>query len=127
MSMIKNKILTSPAVAKKRGSEEEERAQDQKIESAMADRTRKFQAAEPVRPDHKFPTPQEAVEHFRHARDANIHWVETTTADLRDHAAPHPALGNLDAYQWLLAMSGHTLRHTEQINEIKRDPKYPKQ
>ena len=126
ISTIKNKILTSPAVPEKRPSPEEARAKDQKVESTLADRSHKYQAPQPIRPDHKFASPEEAVEHFRHARDANIRWVETTTADLRDHVAPYPSLGNLDAYQWLLVMSGHTIRHTEQIKEIKANPNFPR-
>jgi len=32
----------------------------------------------------------------------------------------------MDAYQYLVLMSGHTRRHTAQWNEVKQDPKYPK-
>jgi len=35
-------------------------------------------------------------------------------------------MGMLDAYQWILLLSGHTERHTLQILEVKADPKYPK-
>jgi uncharacterized damage-inducible protein DinB len=121
-SMIKDKILASPAPAGK----QTDRTKDERIEAVLTDRSHKAQAPEPLRPSHKFATPQDAVEHFRKARDANIKWIETTNADLRDHFAESRPLGDLDAYQWVLYMSAHTMRHTEQINEVKESPQYPK-
>lgn len=38
---------------------------------------------------------------------------------------PHPALGPINAYQWLLVMGGHESRHRNQINRIKEDANYP--
>jgi hypothetical protein len=32
----------------------------------------------------------------------------------------------LDAYRWVLLMSAHTERHTNQIKEVKADPNFPK-
>ncbi len=122
MSMIKDKILASPAPAAKKT----DRTKDERIEAVLTDRSHKAQAPEPLRPSHKFASPQDAVDHFRKARDANIKWIETTNADLRDHLAESRPLGDLDAYQWVLYMSAHTMRHTEQINEVKESPNYPK-
>ena len=122
MSMIKDKILTSPAQDGKKSDP----AKDAQIEPVLTDRSKKAQAPEPLQPSHKFATPQDAVEHFRKSRDANIRWIETTTAGLRDHLAESRALGDLDAYQWVLYMSAHTERHTAQINEVKESPNYPK-
>lgn len=31
---------------------------------------------------------------------------------------PHPRLGTLNAYQWLLFLAGHEARHTDQIREV---------
>jgi hypothetical protein len=45
---------------------------------------------------------------------------------LRAHSAPHPAFQTLDAYQWILFMAAHSDRHTQQINEVKAQPRYPK-
>jgi glutamate formiminotransferase len=45
--------------------------------------------------------------------------------DLRTHVGDHPAFGALDAYGWVLFLSGHTERHTLQIEEIKADPAFP--
>ena len=40
---------------------------------------------------------------------------------------PHPVLGPLDAYQWILRISAHSESHTKQIEEVKADPSFPKE
>jgi DinB family protein len=70
-------------------------------------------------------TPGEALEIFvatrRHVAEA-LH----DTAELRRHTVPHPALGPLDGYEWVLAAAAHSLRHTGQIQEVKADPHFPR-
>ncbi len=39
---------------------------------------------------------------------------------------PHPLLGELHLYQWLLFVGQHEKRHTAQIEEIKSNPNFPK-
>jgi len=46
--------------------------------------------------------------------------------DLRERAAMHPFGQEVDAQGWFLFLSGHTLRHTAQILEVKADPGFPK-
>jgi hypothetical protein len=105
---------------------EQARQKDQQILTMVPDRSQKFQAPEPLQPQRKFATLQEAADYFRKSRDANITYVKTTEDDLRAHSAPHPALGKMDAYQWFLLISSHSERHTRQIEEVKADPNYPK-
>lgn len=126
ISQVARKALESPAEPDKAVTNNANHESDQKLLDAVADRSTKHSAPETLQPKHKFATPQEAVEHFREARDANIRYIETTSDDLRVHFAANPAVGSLDAYQWFLMMSAHTERHTAQINEVKADPKFPK-
>jgi hypothetical protein len=49
-----------------------------------------------------------------------------TTPDLRAHVADSPIGQPLDAYEWLLFIAAHSKRHTEQIQEVKADPNFPK-
>jgi len=51
--------------------------------------------------------------------------VKTTTDDLHGHAGPHPVFKMLDGYQWVLLLSGHSARHTAQIEEVKTNAGYP--
>jgi hypothetical protein len=117
--------LKSPAAPDKRIPAGEARAKDERLLAIMVDRSRKAEAPEPIRPTHRFATAQEAVDHFRQSRDNNIDFVEKTQADLRGHFAPHPLLGSLDLYQWLLLISAHSERHTKQILEVKASSGFP--
>jgi hypothetical protein len=46
--------------------------------------------------------------------------------DLYQLTYPHPLLGNLHLYQWLIISGRHEARHTAQINRIKSEPNFPK-
>ena len=102
------------------------KGKDQMLAKMVPDRSTKFQAPEPIQPKKLSSNPQEYIDQFRTARDAHIAWIEKTDASLRDKVMPHPAAGPLDAYQWILLISGHTHRHTLQIIEVKADPNFPK-
>ncbi len=121
--MVRNQIMKSPADPSKR---EEVKGKDEQVIKIIPDRSAKFKAPEVIVPKHKWSNPADIVAHFKESRDHNIDYIEKTQDDLRDHFAKHPAAGMLDAYQWILLMSAHTERHTEQINEVKADPKFPK-
>jgi hypothetical protein len=60
-------------------------------------------------------------------RAATLAFVNSTQLDLRDHFVDHPVIKTLDPYQWMLLISGHVPRHTEQVLEVKADPNFPKQ
>jgi uncharacterized damage-inducible protein DinB len=45
--------------------------------------------------------------------------------DLTAISYPHPLLGPLDFYQWLLIAGLHEARHRKQIDRIKADPSFP--
>jgi hypothetical protein len=53
-------------------------------------------------------------------------FAEATEADLRSHFFPHPFLGDLDCYQWLLFLGLHCERHVRQLEEVKEDPRFPR-
>ena len=120
------KNLAAPATPDKRIPADKLHAKDERIIAMVSDRSHKVQAPEPVQPAHRFKTLQDAVDHFRAVRSANIQYVETTDADLRDHFAPHPFLGPLDLYQWFLFVSAHSERHTKQLLEVKADAGFPR-
>jgi hypothetical protein len=126
MSGAAKATLKSPAESEKAVRGDAAREGDQKLLDAVVDRSHKAQAPEPLRPSNKFKGPAEAVQHFRAARDANIDWIEKTNDDLRAHFAKGPTGQPLDAYRWILLMSAHTERHTNQIKEVKADPNFPK-
>ena len=51
-----------------------------------------------------------------------------TKDTLKEHTVEHPFqfFGTLNAYQWLIYVPLHTMRHDKQIAEVKATPGYPK-
>jgi hypothetical protein len=52
--------------------------------------------------------------------------VSSTNAPLRQSGFPHPILGNLDCYQWVLLIGGHGERHRAQAEEVMADANFPR-
>jgi len=122
--LVQQKIAQSPAAPEKR---EQVKGKDELILQKVPDRSHKAQAPEFLRPTGRWASEAELTKAFDDARAANIQYIRTTNDDLRDHFFDHPAFGTLDGYQWLLLISAHSARHTEQIEEVKADPNFPKQ
>jgi hypothetical protein len=95
------------------------------IGQLVVDRSKKFQAPEPLRPTKKYKTPDEALAAFRAERAKTIEFVKTG-GDFRLHASANPVVGPLDGYGWVTFLSAHSERHTLQIEEVKADAGYPK-
>jgi len=95
------------------------------IDQMVVDRSKKFQAPEPLRPTGKYKTPAEALAVFRAERAKTIEFVKNG-GDFRLHASANPAAGPLDGYGWVTFLSAHSERHTLQIEEVKADAGYPK-
>ncbi|HLJ89732.1 MAG TPA: DinB family protein [Candidatus Angelobacter sp.] len=123
--VITDRILKSPAAPEKR---ESVKGKDEAILKIMQDRSFKATAPEPIDPTKTPMSAEESVKKFLDGRSHTIEFVKSTQDDLRNHFADHPvpAIGTLDAYQWILLLSGHTRRHTLQILEVKADPNFPK-
>ena len=122
-NLVMTQVMKSPADPSKR---DQVKGKEEVIVKQVPERSQKLKAPEVITPTHRWKTPEEIVAHFKEARDRDIVYIETTQDDLHDHFASHPVMGLMDGYQWLLLMSAHSERHTEQINEVKADPKFPK-
>lgn len=99
---------------------------DESILKKVEDRSHKVKAQEAMLPKHNYTTPGDAVTAFTAQRDKLIDYVTNTTDDMRNHVMDSPVFGPMDAYQLLLMDAAHTGRHTQQIEEVKADPGFPK-
>jgi hypothetical protein len=115
------KILQTPAAPEKAA---EVKGKEEMILKVLPVRDRKVQAPEVLKPSGRFKTPEEAVATFKRLRDEHIAYLEKTEDPLRVHFM-ESAVGLIDAYQWIIYMSAHTERHTNQILEVKASPGYP--
>ena len=123
MGMVTAKIMSAPPLPA--GSE---RMNDEKLVAAVMDRSpaARFQAPEMLKPTNRWPNADALKKDFDDARNKTIAFIKETKDDLRGHAAPHPVLKSLDAYQWVLLVAAHSARHTAQIEEVKTASGYPK-
>ena len=112
-----NKELTPEMLA--------EANKDQMVLKGVVDRSKKFQAPEPLVPTNRYGSPAAAVEAFKKERAETIRLAQKDV-DLRTHGDKHFLVGTLDAYGWFLFDSAHVERHTAQIEEVKADPNFPK-
>src|SRR5258706_10529827 len=97
------------------------------IEKVMVDRSHKAQAPEAIVPHGKL-THQEVIERYKIVRAKTLKFAQETDVALKEHTADHPfpVFGTLSAYQWLIYIPLHNMRHDQQIAEVKASPGFPK-
>ncbi len=99
---------------------------DDQLIKIVEDRSMKAQAPEAFKPiKSPYHSLSETLEAFQADRNKLIDYIASTNDDMRAHIAKMP-FGTVDAYQVVLMISAHTNRHTQQINEVKADPNFPK-
>lgn len=123
LGLVTDRVMKSPAAPEKK---EAAKGKDELVRNSVTNRSVKVQAPEMLRPTNRFKTREEMVKAFNASRDKTIEYVKTTQDDVRSHFMPHPVFKDLDAYQWVLLLSGHSERHSLQILEVKADPNFPK-
>ncbi len=122
--MLRERIEKTVLTAPPRKNADDVKKIDAFILKALPDRSHKAQAPEPLKPSNRFGSPQESLKHFRESRAKTITLLKRK--DLRDHATESMFGQDLDAYEWILLIAGHSERHTKQIEEVKADPGFPK-
>jgi uncharacterized damage-inducible protein DinB len=122
-NLVTKQLMQSPAAPEKK---EAAKGREALIRTAITNRSVKAQAPEMLKPANRWATQEELVKVFNTSRDKTVAYIKDTQDDLRSHFYAHPVFKDLDAYQWLIFISGHSARHTAQINEVKEDPGYPK-
>lgn len=101
---------------------------DEDLFNSVIDRSEKVKTSEAFKPTGKFGSHEAAVKEFLTKRDTNIDFIKNTADDLRNHFFTFPveSLGTVDSYQLFLFVAAHSKRHTLQIEEIKKNPGFPK-
>jgi hypothetical protein len=105
--------------------EADQKKDDEMLLKGMPDRTQKHQAPEPLKPTNKYGSGEAARKHFIESRATTVAFLKDTP-DLRGHLADSQMGMKMDGYEWVLAVAGHSERHTKQILEVKADPNFPK-
>jgi hypothetical protein len=99
---------------------------DDQVIKGLEDRTNKVKTADAFKPENTpFKSTEDALASFKQNREKLIEFVKNTNEDLRNHVSSLP-MGSYDAYQMILFIGAHSNRHTQQIEEVKADPNFPK-
>ncbi len=116
--------LASPANPNWR---EKTKGKSEFIERVMVNRQGKAQAPEPIVPGGKIPR-SELIVKLKSARAATLKFAEEIDAPLKSHTTEHPfpVFNTLSAYNWLIYIPLHNIRHNLQIAEVKGHPDFPK-
>jgi hypothetical protein len=85
--------------------------------STIRSRLTKFQAPEPVLPQGRYRTLEEAVAAFQAARDRSVQFVKDRGEPLYAIGAKHPYFGDVNGAEMIQLIDGHARRHAEQIRE----------
>jgi DinB superfamily len=96
------------------------------LERVMVSRDRKATAPESVVPSGKM-TRDELIAKLKESRAKTLKFAEETKLPVKAHTLDHPfpVFNTLNAYQWLIYIPLHNIRHNKQIEEVKSDPKFP--
>jgi hypothetical protein len=99
---------------------------DEQIVNFMESRTTRVKTMDAMKPENSpFQSTAEALNSINESRKKIIDFVNSTNEDLRNHVVELP-FGTYDAYQIILMIGAHSNRHTQQIEEVKAQPGYPK-
>ena len=97
---------------------------DDEVIGFISDRSTKVKTQPPFEPKGNFGSYKGSLKEFKSLRKSNMKYVKKTNDDLRNHYFDFP-FGKVDAYQVILFMSGHTIRHTDQIKEVMQNGGFP--
>jgi hypothetical protein len=114
--------LKEPADPSKRS---ELKMTDDAIVKMITDRSNKVKTQEAFEPTGKFGSFDGSLKEFKTKRDNSISYVKSTSDDLRNHYNDFP-FGKIDTYQTIIFMAGHSKRHTDQIEDVMKNPSFPK-
>lgn len=98
---------------------------DEAVKKLITDRSFKVKTRENFVPSGQFGNAGEALKILKDRRSGTLKYIKETKDDLRNHFAQLP-FGPIDTYQLVLFMYGHTIRHSDQIKELKEMPGFPK-
>ena len=115
--------LKNPANPEKRS---EIKATDEQVVQMVESRAQKVKTSAPLEPQNtSYKSTPDAMSSFFDNRKKLIEYVKLTNDALRDHVVTFRP-GSFDSYQMVLFIAAHSYRHTQQIEEVKADPNFPK-
>jgi len=104
---------------------EEVKFKDEELMEGIKDRSQKYKASEELIGEGKHNNPEEALADFKEQKQIMLDYMQNKTFEnFRNYISDWP-FGPIDAYQSILFLAGHTVRHTLQIKEVKAEENFP--
>jgi hypothetical protein len=96
------------------------------IERVVPSRANRAQAPVEIRPTGKL-TRDEVIKRYREVRTKVLQFARTTDLPLKAHTVEHPfrVFNTLSAFDWLIYIPTHNIRHNRQIAEVRATAGYP--
>lgn len=88
-------------------------------------REKKISARDAMAPQGRWSDTREMMAEFGRTGARVRAFAAGVQGDLRNRFFAHRSLGDLDAYQWLLVLGQHRMRHALQIEQVMRHADYP--
>ncbi|HLJ45088.1 MAG TPA: DinB family protein [Bryobacteraceae bacterium] len=125
-ALLFDSVRKAMAAAPNPDWEEQTKGKTEFIVRVMPSRQGKAVAPEPIVPRQGL-TRSQIKERFEKQRSEIVKFAGDTQAPLKEHTVVHPfpVFGTLNAYQWLIYIPLHTMRHDKQIAEVKATAGYP--
>lgn len=93
---------------------------------AISSSTRKMKVPDPrIMPRHGVEKDELFASLDASRNDLRKSFAALADYDLSVHTFPHPLLGEINLYQWILFIGQHERRHLNQINSVLADPRFP--
>jgi hypothetical protein len=130
LAQVEQALLGMIEEALKKPANPENRADikvsDEQLVKNYEDRSSKVKTIPPMEPQNiALGSAAEALASLKQSREKSISFVNNTKDDLRSHVIAYP-FGSYDCYQSILILGSHMNRHTQQIEEVKSQPGFPK-
>ncbi|KGE15558.1 DinB family protein [Sphingobacterium deserti] len=120
--MAKKELAKAPQPERKA----EVKVNDENLKQMLGDRSQKFKAPAELQPTGKYTDAKAALRDLANARKPVLAFIkQANEEDLKNHISEYPT-GTVNGHQNLLFIAAHCARHTNQIAEIKANPKFPK-
>lgn len=104
--------------------QEQTAGKTERLRQVLPNRQGRAPAPQEIRPQGGM-TPAELIRRFDESRLEISAYVKAMDQPLKTHLLENPFFGPLTAYDWLLYVPLHTLRHSKQIEEVKAHAEFP--
>jgi uncharacterized damage-inducible protein DinB len=129
ITIVEGRVLGSIQKTLEAGPDPSKRSfmegRDELLVANVAGRATRLQAPEVLAPTGRWPDDQ-LLDEFEGVRKQTHDFAAGTDADLRSHFYKHPAIGELDLYQWMLLIAAHCDRHRTQSEEVMASSGFPR-